>query len=399
VFRNFLTLGIGEAVARGLHAIAILLLARLLKPEAFGTLELAVAIAAYAALVVEQGFDTIAIREVARQHNVARNWLWSVLRLRLSLMLPVLTGLAIFAYSQRGNALGLVSLVFSIWCINAAITPRWVFLALGKPRTPALATILAQLVFLAVTVILVRSPSDAKWAAAGWVGGESLAVLCLWLNLPALPARAPEPLLSPWRLVRASWSLSVTSLMGYIMFNFDALALAAMGRRGEIGLYLAAYRCLTVFWPILIQFQDTLLAHIVRLRTSGTELLDHAKTVGLWSLAVAVSISTVLSVIAPWFLTLLFGPEYESATIFLRILIWALPLQVIRLIVRQILVTRHQQTADTRNAALAAATNVLLDLVLIPMRGALGCAIATLSAGVVIMVASLRSLSSSKAPN
>ena len=68
MLRNFLTLSAGEIAARGMHALAFLVLARVLKPAGLGTFELATAITTYALIVVLQGFDTIAIREVSDVH-------------------------------------------------------------------------------------------------------------------------------------------------------------------------------------------------------------------------------------------------------------------------------------------------------------------------------------------
>ena len=64
MLKNLLTLSTGELVARGMHAVAFLLLARALGKEALGQFGFATAVTSYALLLVMQGFDAIAMRDV-----------------------------------------------------------------------------------------------------------------------------------------------------------------------------------------------------------------------------------------------------------------------------------------------------------------------------------------------
>ena len=87
-------------------------------------------------------------------------------------------------------------------------------------------------------------------------------------------------------------------------------------------------------------------------------------------------------------LVILFGPEYAEGASILRVLVWVLPLQGFRLLLRQVLVAFHLQRMDTRNLSLGVLTNVIIDLLLIPSLGALGCAISTICSEIVIVAAS-----------
>ena len=66
MLRNFLTLGSGEAVARVLYVGAFLWLARQVGPEALGEFGLALTVASYLSLFVQQGIDPVAVRQVSR---------------------------------------------------------------------------------------------------------------------------------------------------------------------------------------------------------------------------------------------------------------------------------------------------------------------------------------------
>lgn len=386
MLRNFLTLSTGEAAARGLHAVAILLLVRRLKPEQFGIFELALSITAYAVLAVQQGFDTIAIRGVAAEPEAGRAWLRRVLGLRLRFALPVAALMAGAGVWRRDEALGLMLMVLSGAALAGALTPRFLLLGLERARPAALAAATAQVVFLLAVALLVRTPADAPWAAAAWVAGETAAALLLWLHLRGLWS-APASDAAPCHLLRESWPVTVTLLLGQLTYNFDTLALGLYGRRAEIGLYLAGYRCVTIFWPLMVQFQASLLPRMVHWQTAGRRLDAQARRVAAVSLAPALAAAAALFLAAPWLVPRLFGPAYEPAVLYLRVLVWLLPLQVVRLTARQVLLARGQQKDDTWTTALGAATNVAVDLALIPLLGPLGCAVAALSANAVMAVA------------
>jgi O-antigen/teichoic acid export membrane protein len=90
-------------------------------------------------------------------------------------------------------------------------------------------------------------------------------------------------------------------------------------------------------------------------------------------------------------LVLLYGEEFRSGAQYLQVLSWILPIQGLRTISRQIVYAWRQQRVDTVNLALAAITNVVFDILLIPEFGALGCAFSSLAAEVVFLFACLRS--------
>ena len=83
IWRNFLTLSAGETVARILHALAFFAVARRAGAEAFGAFGVAMAIALYMSITVQQGFDTIGVRAGAKEPAKMRQLAARILGLRL----------------------------------------------------------------------------------------------------------------------------------------------------------------------------------------------------------------------------------------------------------------------------------------------------------------------------
>ncbi len=393
MFRNFLILSSGEITARALHVVAFLLLARALKPTQLGTFELAVAVSSWALLVVQQGFDAIAIKDVARDPSQARPMLVTVLRLRLTLGLAmsvfVASSIAIIG-SSRPTAT-LILMFCGSYFINA-LTPRWIFVALERPRPLAIASALSQAVLLGAAAGFVHSPEHAPRAVAGWMAGELACVAFLWTRLGRLPSADPSACASAWRLLRESWPVFVSLLLGQVLYNFDVLALASLGEAREIGLYLAAYRFVTLSAPVVAQFQASIFPTLARAHSNRTELRRLAGSLAFRAGATGFVCAVLLSASANVVLPLVFGAAYREAAPLLRTLAWVLPLQGIRAVLRQVLMTGGLQLFDTRNVAFAAFTNVALDLALIPRYGGLGSAISTVCSEIVFVGMSIQAI-------
>jgi O-antigen/teichoic acid export membrane protein len=396
VFRNFLTLSAGEIAARGMHALAFLVLARVLKPAGLGTFELATAITTYALIAVLQGFDTIAIREVARDGSRATAFARRILGLRLTLAVAVaamLGGYLVIAGWSHPTS-SLLAILSGLY-FTSAISPRWVFYALEKSAAPAVATVISQVIFLGCIALWVRRPMDSWRAAAGWVCGELVAGIFLWARLERtaanLNARMWRPVwdsrFTAW-ILRESWPILLSAVLGNLLYNVDVLALSSLGRGSEIGVFLGAYRCITIFGPLLNQFQFSIFPGFARAVAPAPWLTPEALRLSIAASTVLLGAAFLMAAFAGPLLTLLYGTEYRSGANLLAVLAIILPLQGFRTVLRQVLLAEGRQAMDLRNIGLAAATNVILDLALIPHWGAMGCAVSTVCSEAIFTIAS-----------
>ena len=290
-------------------------------------------------------------------------------------------------YHHRFHICGAASRpTFSGFCgLHAAnaVTARWTFLARERFQPAAAATFLSQGIFFSGALLFVRGPQDLMIAAWAQVAGELAAALYLWMA-----ADRPMPRLDSdfsRALMKESWPVTMSLFLGAMMYNFDMLALSWMGRKTEVGLYLAGYRCITVFSPLLGVLQSVLLPRFSRSWPDYGSIRNHAWRAGmLVALALTVA-ALLLSVFAEVILTLLFGSGFSEAAKLLRVMAWILPVQGARVVARQILLAYRQQHWDSYNVLAAVAANVILDFALIPRLGALGCAFSTLASEVVFL--------------
>jgi O-antigen/teichoic acid export membrane protein len=385
VLRNFLTLGAGEGIARAIQAAAFFVLARRVGAEALGQLGFAATIASYLSLVVLQGIDLGAIRIISRDARQLRPELEKILALRMSIAFLLVVVVAIYVSWRGVNTETLLLMILSFTAITAAANPRWAFVALENPRPIATAGVISQACFLA-GVLLIRAPAQVIWAAGAQVMGEAAAAAYVLHRVRSICNG-----LRPWitltnsvSLMHSALPVTLSLLIGNMLMNFDVFALGILRRpRPEIGIYIASYRILVMFSILITALQQSILPGIARIYPDAVEARHYVKAT-LWKfLPGAILAAVVISWFAPAILGILYGAQFREGGPLLTVLAWAIPLQLIRGVLRQLLVAFHLQRYDTVNAVTALAVNAGLDFLLIPEIGALGCAYSTLASEVV----------------
>jgi O-antigen/teichoic acid export membrane protein len=223
----------------------------------------------------------------------------------------------------------------------------------------ALASFMSQFCFF-LGALLVLNHSQAPLAAFALVAGEVLAAGYLWwaFNSRYGHVRPRINIFLMGRLLSETWPVFVSVLLGTMMYNFDIIALTLMNRTAEIGVYAASYRCITVFSPFLLAIQSSIYPEFSRAWPDFSRIRRTAINLSLISFVTFGAAGLLVYALAGPILVLLYGEEFRS---------------------------------DTGNLALAATTNVVFDILLIPEFGALGCAFSSLAAEVVFLFACSRS--------
>jgi O-antigen/teichoic acid export membrane protein len=384
LLKNFLNLLTGEFAARALQALGMVILTRQLGKDGVGVYGLAAAIASYGQLLIMLGIDPIAIRGMQQKTLDPHNAVGRIFSLRLAAAAMLVALAAVYALTGRPD--GVVLLVLSTGYLANALTPRWLLLAAGDMRPLAVAGALSQACFLAVVIF---APHGAVIAAAGASAGEALAAgYCYWSA-----HRHTTSMTMAWdsefhrALLREARPVAISLVMGTMMTNFDVLALALMGRRDQIGLYVSAYRPLTFFAPLLAVLQNTILPKYASAWPDYSKIRSHVRLLAAATFLAMTAAALLLFWQAPLVLRLLFGAPFLEGTPLLRVLVWTLVPQGVRCVFRQVLYAFRKEQIDSWNVQGAVVTNALIDFALIPKLGALGCAISTVVSETVYLAA------------
>lgn len=393
LFRNFSTLSLGELGALVMQAFAAIVLARRLGSVSFGYFSLASTITTYLLLFVQQGLDTIAIRDVSQQQFNLPDLVANILGFRLMLAAILAVGLSLYLLIFGvHDTLNYLLIIMSALYFTNAFSLRWPLVARENPTPLARASLMSQFCFF-LGALLVRDQSQVPLAAFAQVVGEVLAAFYLWLTFSSRFGwvQPSVNIALIVRLLSETWPVFLSLLLGAMMYNFDIIALKLMNRSAEIGVYAATYRIITVFGPFLLAMHSSIYPEFSRAWPHFSKIRRTVVNLSLLSSVVLGGAGLLLYALAAPLLVLLYGEEYRSGAQYLQVLSWILPIQGLRAISREIVYAWRRQRADTRNLAFAAGANVAFDIILIPTYGALGCAVSSLIAEVVFLFGSWQS--------
>lgn len=377
VTRNFLALGGGEALARVVGFVATIYIARVLGASSYGIIEFAAAIVLYASRVADGGIDLgLGVREIAAHPARLPKLVPPLLsaRLVLSVLLTgLLSAIGIWLLPQpEGRVLALYSLTL----VAVGAGTRWIHLGLERARPVAVAQTLGQVLMVALVIAVVRVPADLVRVPMARVAGDLAAAMIL---LAALRGRGIRLTLQwDWSLLRPllgrAWPLVLSSLLGLIMYNSDLIFLRVFRSAAHVGYYAAAYALISFLANLGTAYSLSLLPTATRLGREADRQRRLLDTATARVVAVGLPLAIGGSFLAGPVIALVFGPAYQPAALALAILLWSVPLGLLRDIPIVALMAVRREVLVLRLTAWAAGLNLILNLLLIPRYGILGAA-------------------------
>ena len=382
VARNFLTLGSGEALARLIAFAATVYVARVLGPESYGIIELAAAITLYFSRVADFGIDLgLGVREIAAHRSDLGQLAPVVLTARILISALLVAMLAAFGLLVLPPAEGRVLAVFGVSLLAVGASTRWIHIGLEKTVYVSLARTAGELLMVGLVFAFVRSSDDLVRVPMAKVLGDFLAVAIMaWLvsrfGIRFRP-RLDWSLLKP--LVRRAWPLVVSALLGLMIYNSDLIFIRLFtGRSASVGYYASAYTLIGFLANLGIAYSISLLPTLTRLGSDRDRQLALYRTAQAHVFAIGFPIAIGGSLLAGQIIALVFGPEYGPAVLAMQIVVWSVPVGLLRDIPIAGLISMGREDRVLRLTAWATAFNLLLNVLLIPPLGIYGAAIASL---------------------
>jgi PST family polysaccharide transporter len=364
--RNVGILASGEVLSRGLNFLAFARLARLLTLSGYGLLELAQAGMIFLALLADLGTGKTGTREIAANGGMAPPALvTAVLSTQLLLAIAIVALLGAFgSYLPIEPALGRLLLGFAVSLLGYPFLLGWVFQGRSQMAPLAVLQVARRAVFLIVTIIVVRTPTDlfrVPWA-------ECLAVAIAATGYVLLLRSIGEPIGIGLRtrrdldLLRQSLPIGGSQLVWAGRMYLPMIILASYSGRISIGFFGAALRIVMVAQILLATYFTTLFPAISEVSDSPAALaalLKQSLRQVLWPLTI-VAAATTLS--ASPIIRLVFGGRFvgPEATTSLAVLIWILPILAWRRHYSEALIALHHSGEELMCSLLGLALLVLL---------------------------------------
>jgi O-antigen/teichoic acid export membrane protein len=400
--RNALTLGGTMVAGMAISLLVRLAVVRLLGPEAFGQLRFAESTAELLFIGLTLGVDTLLRREAAVDPTAARGYLRALLGIRVigGAVLLTLIGAAL-ALSGQGTytitlfaVLGTAQLLIVLNNSYSAIEH-----ATGRVGWIARFTLAFKLLWAALVLgVLLVAPSGLAFAAV-LLGVEAL-------RLARLSRRNPRDTSGARPDLRVAAAAAIASLPFFIHYLAHSLYarlgvwwLGASGAGSEVGWYGAASTIAAVAMLGMPLISWVLVPAAAREGARGDSGLESLFTGALrMALLVAVPLSAVIGLAAPFWVRVLFGDAYTEAAGALRSLAPTFTLAYVATICSVILVQRQQVKRMAVVSVAGLALSLTLNALLVPAGeasgvsggAANGAALATLLTEVAVTVTLLR---------
>jgi O-antigen/teichoic acid export membrane protein len=388
LLKNAASLGLAQGAARICSVVLIGYVARHLGVEALGELAIGLTIATYVRAGIDLGMPLIGARLVASNPTSAQSVVSLIQRKRW------LTGILCVAlgclYALKGPipepARG-VSLVFVFAVIPWIFSLEWLVWGLERFGILATSQISISIAHLVISILLLTMLGHRVIYVAGAYGvGMLLATAILqvyWSNTkPKVRASSFTSSTDNDPESGTTWTaigvLGAALILNQLFQTVDVILMGALSTPEQLGLYSASAKIMLVMYGAFYVATNTAYPMLARLKRTPS---INKVLFGLLS-AVFVLGGTAAAGIgffAKELLVLAYGAKLAAATGAFRVLLAALPLELLTASLSTILISDGRNGSITAAMAAGVLTSVVANVILIPAHGAMGAAWANLA--------------------
>lgn len=180
-------------------------------------------------------------------------------------------------------------------------------------------------------------------------------------------------------LLKNSWPLALSGIVVMIYMRIDQVMIKNMMNDIAVGYYSVAVRLCEAWYFIPVTLCNAIFPAIVNAKNVGQEFYNN-RMQKLYDLLtwMAIGIAVPVTIFSSQIIQLLFGNDYSAAAPVLTIYIWAGVAVFLGVASSQYLINENQTKLSFMRTFIGMLLNVILNLILIPIYGIVGSAIATL---------------------
>jgi O-antigen/teichoic acid export membrane protein len=360
--------------------------------------------AQYFLTISNWGLNDLTVREVAADPTLAPRLFSITLLLRCgiaALLIPAAAALVGF-YALIGNPLSpaaigaLALLMLHLFPAALASSCSASFQAFQRMEVPALVALLTNIAKVLIGTLAFMA--GGRVVALAGVALATTAVNGLLFLLLQRRLLFQATLVWDWadgrRLLPEAFPLLLNSLLLVVFFRFDYVILRAFHSRETIGIYDAAYKWINMTTIVPAYFVAALFPVLSRYAVADRAALGRAYRHALALLQmIAWPVAVAVTVLARELILLLGGQEFlPGAAWALAILIWFLPLSYANGVTQYVIIALRRQRQITLAFGLAAAFNLIANLLLTPRWSYIAAAALTVATEFVILLPFLRIL-------
>jgi O-antigen/teichoic acid export membrane protein len=379
VARNFLSLGSGEMISRVIAFGVTIYLARILGAEGYGVIAFAAGVTLYLSKIADFSIEVIGTREIASDPGSVNQLASAVMSVRLLLAALLTGGTILTAQVFLSEPDRTIFTLYFLILIPIAANTKWIHLGLENARPIGLSRIAGEALALIIVLGIVRGREELWGAPVAQVAGEFLFAFLMIFVL----RRRNYKFSLRWDLKTAlplftkALPLLGQAILWLLIYNSDLIFLRLFRNSESVGYYAAAYALICFIANVGLSYGMSLLPTLTRLGVNTDEEKSLYQTALVHVYVVCLPISIGGFLLASQIINLSFGDGYTYSILVLQVLFWCIPPSLLRTVPWAALIARGHQRLLLRVMGYSVIVNIVLNILLIPIYGMLGAAVAT----------------------
>jgi O-antigen/teichoic acid export membrane protein len=382
ILKNSGALGLSTVVGKLFYFLLFVLIGRFLGPSDLGKFTFAISFVAMFAVINDMGLNILAVREVAKQNDLASKYLSNIAALKVVLSLFALAFVVLFVnlmgYSQDNKR---IVLLIGLAALFTAVSNgmRWIFQAYQRLEYESIVSVLQNLMYFLFGLLAISLGLGVYGVGFSQIAVGILIVLFSWI---LIKKRFLEIRLEIdwefWRkTLRRSVPFALMLVFTSLYLNADTVLLSKLRGDQAVGLYNAANRLVLagkMIPGVTIAALFPAMAEISRsTRTEFNSFLEKSSAL-MFSLALPVAVATTL--LADRVIPLLYGGQFAGSILCLQILVWGMFFMYLSIVAGYGLIARGKQKTNTAITGIGLGISLVLNLSLIPRFGNIGTSVA-----------------------
>ena len=376
---------VGSKIVQMILAFFIsLLTARYLGPSNYGLINYAAAYTTFFSAICSLGLNSIIVKELLDNPDQEGQVLGTAIGMKLiSSFLSVLCIIGISViFDQKDSLTVLIVILCNLGLLLQVFeTVNYWFQAHLISKYTAIINLIGYTVLSGYRVYLLATAKTVQWFAVGASLDHFVIALLLVVlysnknsfNFSFSAKRAKD-------MLKKSYHFILSSLMVSVYNSTDRFMLKHMLDESVVGYYSLAVSLCTMWTFVLIAIIDSMTPDILSYFKSGNSILFEKRNMQLYAIIfyTSVFVSILFCIFGEFIIVLLYGKAYLQAINPLRASTWFVAFSYLGSARSIWIVSYGHQKYLKYIYALAAITNILLNLILIPIWGGTGAALASL---------------------
>jgi O-antigen/teichoic acid export membrane protein len=382
--KNMFSLFTGQLVSSFLAVILSIYIARTLGQTLFGTYSFVITFVALYSVFFDLGYETLLIKEVAKDKSNANRFLNNVIIIRVVLATIIFSSIVIMMniFNFPDSIKNLVY-VFGIAQVITSLSNLFkvTFRAFEKMHIEAIITIIMSIIKCSLGLFVIFFGYGLMTLAFVFL---CISIVDIIINLIFCEKKIVKTTFEFDRLffrqtIMKALALGTVTIFALIYVRIDTVMLEFMKGSAVVGWYNAAYNLILGFNPVPVLFMNALLPLMAYTYAKSNDSLIYIYEKSFKFLLIfALPLTFGIFLLSDKFILLIYGNNYINSIGALQILSFDILLKFLYLCLWFVLISADQQYKLAFCAAGGAILNISLNLFLIPQYSLIGASIATI---------------------